>query len=126
MKKLLIGAAVVVAVGAGGASWWLQASPAAVVKNRVLAALNDPSSAEFKVVEYNSRHKTGCGFVNARNRMGGMVGFTAFIAYPDGEVRFEPSFNDPGHSGWHDQAVVYCEADSGDSPFWRELANAPS
>lgn len=125
MKKAMIGVAVLVAIAAAGTWWWMQANQAATVKARVLHVLSDPSSAEFKTVEYNARHGTGCGFVNARNRLGGMVGFTAFIAYPDGEVRFEPPFSDPGHGGWHDQAVVYCETESGDSPFWRELANAP-
>lgn len=39
--------------------------------------LNDPSSAEFDSVE--KKDQVTCGFVNAKNRMGGYVGYRAFI-----------------------------------------------
>ena len=39
--------------------------------------LSDPGSAEFGSVETDDG--TTCGFVNAKNRLGGYVGFRAFI-----------------------------------------------
>lgn len=91
-KKIMLAAicvAVLAAVG-GGAWWWLVKRPVDMVKQRVAEALNDPDSAKFRFVEANPKTGGGCGEVNARNRMGGYVGFTAFILFADGEVRFGP------------------------------------
>lgn len=96
-RKIMIAAiclAVLAAVG-GGAWWWTVKRPVDTVKQRVLAVLNDPDSAKFGEVVYSKKTDAGCGAVNAKNRMGGYIGFTRFVAYPDGDVRFEPD-GDPG------------------------------
>jgi hypothetical protein len=57
----------------------------AIHKQVVSLHLNDPSSAVFRG-GFKSKSGTGvwCGEVNARNKMGGMVGFTRYIVYLPG------------------------------------------
>lgn len=101
--------AVVLAVLAGaGAIWWIMTAPERMVRQRVLDVLIDPSSAEFKDVKYFSSKDVGCGFVNSKNRMGGMVGFKTFIAFPDGRVRFDADPGDPDYGSWIDLLIENC------------------
>lgn len=96
MRKKLLIAGVMLAVLAGigaGAWWWTVKRPVDIVKQRVLNVLNDPDSAKFGDVVYFKKTDAGCGAVNAKNRMGGYTGFTRFVAFPDGDVRFEPDVN---------------------------------
>jgi hypothetical protein len=60
------------------------------VQTQVKRGLNDPDSAQFSNVTFSRSTKAGCGLVNARNRMGGDVGATAFVLTPAGDVSFEP------------------------------------
>ncbi len=92
-----------------------------MVKDRVLQVLTDPTSAEFKAITHNRQHDTGCGFVNASNKLGGMVGYRAFVAFPDGEVRFQPESLSPERKTWYDAALVYCDAGDTVSPFWEVM-----
>ena len=48
-------------------------------KNAVKKLLNDPDSAQFSEVTNGKKNGDVCGFVNAKNRMGGYVGNTAFF-----------------------------------------------
>lgn len=89
MKKLLL-AGFVVVVAAAGLTWWLLFEPVNKVERAVKDTLNDPASAVFKQVAFFKKTGAGCGYVNAKNKMGGYVGFASFILFPDGEVRFEP------------------------------------
>lgn len=50
----------------------------------VVARITDPESARFQGVQANGRWGFVCGFVNAKNKMGGYVGFQQF--YFDKEV----------------------------------------
>lgn len=60
------------------------------LRKRVVDSLKDPDSAKFKDVflgyseDPKSSVRSLCGFVNARNSMGGYVGFTPFIANTEG------------------------------------------
>jgi len=79
--RLIIAIAVFAVIGI---PWYLQAfhSPSAFARQAVLANLTDPDSAVFE------GHRQGrgsdpfvyCGKVNARNRMGGMSGYTWYLA----------------------------------------------
>ena len=55
--------------------------------------LKDPESANFKDVSANkgeTKDSTWCrGMVNAKNSMGGYVGFKKFTRYSDGSVGFD-------------------------------------
>jgi len=65
-----------------------EASKLAAGEVQVREALTDPESATFRNTSYHGATKAVCGEVNAKNRMGGFVGFTRFYALP-GFVRFE-------------------------------------
>ena len=77
-----------------------EASPQGVQRAAVRSALKDPDSAQFRG-DVPSPNVKGvwCGYVNARNGMGGMAGETRYVAEvnPDRElavldrVYFEPS-----------------------------------
>lgn len=57
------------------------------LKQTVTRKLIDPMSAQFRDLRVLKRPKTGdpvlCGEVNAKNRMGGYVGFRPFVAAKD-------------------------------------------
>jgi len=79
-----IAGAIIITVAAGVPAYllrdkWLPLPPhKLVVKNY----LNDPDSAQFRGDFLSAKDKTvWCGEVNARNRMGGMIGYTKYIVY---------------------------------------------
>lgn len=102
------GIALFFVVALAAAFWWFKTADERMVKDRVREALSDPDSAEFKDVAFFKKHDVGCGFVNARNKMGGMVGFRVFIALPDGVVHIAPEVSDPRHAKWVDMLLTYC------------------
>src|SRR6266536_2328260 len=70
------------------------------MQQKVLARLKDPDSARFRNIKYHKRQTENsegakqtlygiCGEVNAKNSMGGYIGFRGFIAFQavDGENR---------------------------------------
>jgi hypothetical protein len=73
--------AIVVTVGAAAvAAWEFGLSPKATQRTVVKSFLNDPDSAEFRNEFKAPRGKNvWCGEVNAKNRLGGMVGFTRYV-----------------------------------------------
>lgn len=85
MKKgvgIAIAGASLVLVLAGFAYYWkTTGSPEALSMAVVKSKLNDPDSAVFRNHLKAKRGGEGvwCGEVNARNRMGGMVGFTRYV-----------------------------------------------
>jgi hypothetical protein len=70
--------------------WHNYLSSTAKVMDQVRGALNDPDSAKFQNVEFFPKTGAGCGLVNAKNKMGGYVGSTRFVALANGEVHFAP------------------------------------
>ena len=50
--------------------------------------LNDPDSAEFRKLYFHQYFgmQMMCGELNARNRMGGYIGFRPFYVYPGGAL----------------------------------------
>lgn len=93
MKKTTISAVValaaIAALGGLAYHWQESRSPAALARDVVKSKLNDRDSAVFRNQVLAKRGGEGiwCGEVNARNRMGGMVGFTRYI------VKVEPDRN---------------------------------
>lgn len=83
-KKLTIALAVPLVLVAAAAAYrhFALVEP---LKARVVAKLNDPESAQFRNLKlYSDWRLSGsilCGEFNARNRMGGYVGFTHFEAH---------------------------------------------
>lgn len=118
MKKTIaaISSAIcLLAVIGGGAYYWHNtASPEAVSKAVVRAKLNDPDSAVFRnhVLAKRGGEGVWCGEVNARNRMGGMVGFTRYVVsvYPDREVDVldKVTFDDGQQDGFEGKWRLMC------------------
>jgi hypothetical protein len=64
-------------IAAGGAyAYYL---PIIQAKSYIKANLTDPDSAQFRNIRLKDR-ETVCGEVNAKNRLGGFIGFTKFYA----------------------------------------------
>ncbi len=108
-KKLQWVVAAVAAVIAGTASsyvWQTRFSPTAKIQTLVKSRLNDPESAMFSDVKYFPDTGGGCGFVNARNRMGGYVGNFQFTVDRSGTVEFEPADPSPSTSAEEKLAVI--------------------
>lgn len=60
-------------------------TPRGLQRSAVLERMHDPASAVFRnIKEVRFAPGTWCGEVNAKNKMGGMVGFTRYIV----ELRF--------------------------------------
>lgn len=85
-----------VALGVGGTLGWqtwkadqVKAS-AQALEQRVRLHLADPESAKFRDLQVMPHSKAICGAVNAKNRMGGYVGFTDFVLLPDDKIHFHP------------------------------------
>lgn len=57
-------------------------------KDAVKAVLNDPDSAKFGTLQAGNQPGDVCGFVNAKNRMGGYVGETPFVYVKSNESAF--------------------------------------
>jgi hypothetical protein len=60
-------------------------------KNAVLSLLNDPESAQFEGIFINNKTGVVCGYVNAKNKMGGYAGRQLFIVSSSGAVDFDTS-----------------------------------
>lgn len=109
-----LGAAAVLAI-AGYWYWYGLDSPRARQREIARSYLNDPDSAVFRNDAPAARGSdTWCGEINARNRMGGMVGFTRYILviseHPDlqrslGAMYFNTSDSAGPHDPTSDAAV---------------------
>ena len=98
MKLIVAATGTLLLAGAAAlAGWWFY-WPIYQVQSEVRARLSDPESARFRDVSFNRAKRAGCGWVNAKNRMGGYVGNTHFIIFPDGDLRFEPADTEFGSS----------------------------
>jgi hypothetical protein len=89
---LVISSAIAVS-GAALAAWKIK-GPVWRIESGVRENLKDPASAMFTQVEFNPATGAGCGFVNAKNGMGGYTGKIGFILDKDGSIRFEPPRDD--------------------------------
>lgn len=52
----------------------------ALLQAKAAEALFDPSSAQFRNVKLNTEKSALCGDINAKNKLGGYVGFRPFVA----------------------------------------------
>lgn len=96
MKTLTLAILAAAALAASSVAYqWQQNKPIEAVKASVRERLKDPNSAQFERVIFNPEKGVGCGYVNAKNSMGGYIGSSHFILFPDGDLRFDPSDNLP-------------------------------
>ncbi|WP_162058291.1 hypothetical protein [Undibacterium sp. KW1] len=95
-KKIILAGALIL-LCAGGAmayAWYPQYQGEKLVRN----SLKDPDSAIFRDVKYVRSTKGVCGLVNAKNSMGGYVGFNDFYVEAGGKVAFAPPEDDARES----------------------------
>ena len=104
MRSALGVLALVVLVGLG-LLWNHTLSPAAWQRDAVRLHLVDPASAVFRGEFMGKGSSTiWCGEVNARNRMGGMAGFTRYVLLID-----------PLHRDDAESTSIYFEKRRGDA-----------
>lgn len=87
-------------------------------KEAVRSNLNDPDSAVFKDLRLTTYHgdRYVCGEVNARNRMGGLVGFTRFFVRADDVMPF-PTFNPSDDTAGFSTYMRTCYGDDWEKPL---------
>lgn len=104
-RKYLLLALVAISVIGGGVAYGWQAhwSPAAKSKALVKRKLNDPDSAQFRshFQAIRGGADSWCGEVNARNRLGGMVGYTRYVATMDESLKNIPGIDQDALSAVH-------------------------
>ena len=89
--SLAFGGAILIGCIAAGSWLYFNPNPIDEIKNAVRESLNDPESAKFSKITFNSQTGYGCGLVNARNKLGGYVGKKRFVvSIDDGDVSFDP------------------------------------
>ncbi|WP_068370921.1 hypothetical protein [Kerstersia gyiorum] len=114
MKKAFVWLTLVVAVLFAGAYAW-RWHLIQELRKPVLAGLNDPDSAKFRnekfVGPWTFAHGNLCGEVNAKNMMGGYVGYEGFtvMGFPEKEGGESAMVFDDNH---------LCDADDLDLPWW--------
>jgi len=117
-----------VLAGGAFATWWYGYGDVYLAQNRVREALIDPDSGRFSGVYYNENTKNACGYVNAKNRLGGYVGMRPFILTKDGAVEFGSMKSDAGdiyergksHNAWvafQKKMLLVCSNIDIDSPY---------
>lgn len=90
-------------VAAAGAGWWYFL-PIQQAEQRVRAQLRDPDSARFHAVQVYRGTGGACGYVNAKNGLGGYAGPTHFVIDRAGTVLFDPRIDTL--SGTVDQRIA--------------------
>ena len=96
MKKILVFCLALVLVALGGRvglGKWQQQQSKTAIRSVVLAAMKDPASAQWRNEVLSADNKTLCGEVNAKNSMGGYVGFKPYIANQKGYLVQGAPFN---------------------------------
>ena len=68
----------------GGYIWYTQPEPE--WQQRLLSNLNDPESAQIRDIKISKVTGWICGQINSKNKMGGYVGFKAFMVRPPNEM----------------------------------------
>jgi hypothetical protein len=90
LAGLLVAGAIVYSSGRGKSS--TEEDPFAAAKAAVTAELSDPDSATFRNVREWVKGVPNlgyCGEVNAKNRMGGYVGFRSFLVSKNKDGKLE-------------------------------------
>lgn len=77
---LLVSASALMLTGCGKSKLVLREE---TLKNRVATTLNDPQSAQFRNIKLSADEKFLCGEINAKNQLGGYVGFRPFAVSDD-------------------------------------------
>lgn len=77
-RIFMLGSLIALAVAACVVYGLLFLKPTWDVKQAVRMQLNDPESAQFSDITLHPNRATACGYVNAKNQMGGYAGRKKF------------------------------------------------
>lgn len=110
MKRTRVAAATILiaAAGAAFAAWWHL--PIWRGQQIVRAKLKDPDSARFEQVTHNRQNDVVCGWVNAKNSLGGYTGRKLFMLSGE-KVVFEPSTSAGAREAFMYELTMACRAD---------------
>lgn len=117
--RIAIGLSALVLLFAVAAAWQRYLSPSAKHRDIVREFMTDPDSAVFRD-EFMGPGTTTvwCGRVNARNRMGGMTGFTRYVLLLDpvrpadaafATLSFDKRSEGAGDAAFDGTWKVYCQ-----------------
>ena len=87
--KLAVGIAIVLLIGITSHFAWTQLYQIPKLRKVVAETMRDPDSVQFKDESKLSDPLRVCGFVNAKNAMGGYTGFARYIATAAGSFAVE-------------------------------------
>lgn len=89
LKYLATGFVLIAVLTAG---WWFSIRPEQRITTVIKRLMSDPASVQLEDLQQSKRDpEVWCGRINARNRMGGMVGFKKFVISAPG---FADTFSD--------------------------------
>lgn len=91
-RRLVVVSSVVASsiVASCAIAWIVVFKPIFDVETKVRSQLKDPESAMFSKVTFNTKTKAGCGYVNAKNSLGGYIGKSHFVLLEDGDLKLSP------------------------------------
>lgn len=79
-KTIKYAASALLLAAAYAAAWWFVLRPEQRITVIIKRWANDPASVQLQDMQQSKRDpEVWCGRLNARNRMGGMVGFRGFV-----------------------------------------------
>jgi hypothetical protein len=87
--------------------WYVTERPKNLAMQDVKDNLVDPDSAKFSDVYVSAQKGGACGYVNAKNKMGGYAGDRQFLVAKSRAVYFEPF--QPGEHSSHEDKMKYYE-----------------
>lgn len=96
MKKWILLSAGFLSAIAALLFWVFYQLPKVEGINTVRKAMNDPESAIFNNVTYSRESGATCGYVNAKNKLGGYTGNRSFVILKTGVIWFQPNYYEPG------------------------------
>ena len=79
-RKMIYTVAGIIVASTVCAAWWFIIRPEQRITTIIKRWANDPASVQLEEMQQSKRDpEVWCGRMNARNRMGGMVGFRKFV-----------------------------------------------
>jgi hypothetical protein len=91
-------------------SRWREVDAKGSAETAIKSILKDPESATFSSVTYNSSYDCVCGYVNAKNALGGYTGKTRFMVVNQNAVMEEQAQSEQEHKQFNEAWTKVCES----------------
>ena len=89
---------------------WREVDAKGSAETAIKNMLKDPESATFSSETYNSSYDGVCGYVNAKNALGGYTGKTRFIVVNQNAVMEEQAQSKQEHKQFNEAWTKVCES----------------